>query len=47
MGKSELLDQLARAIDAGRHNGRLDEIRRAFAEYTESLEKKPWWKFWS
>ena len=44
--RAELLDALAGAIDAPRRDGRLDAIRRAFAEYTEALEKKPWWQFW-
>ena len=46
MTKPQLLDALARAIDAPRRDGRLDAIRRAFVEYTDALEKNPWWKFW-
>jgi len=41
--KSQALDQLARAIDTPRRPGRLKDIKRAFADYTNSL-KKPWWK---
>jgi hypothetical protein len=42
--EAELLDALARAIDAPRRDGRLDAIRRAFAAYTEALaDKKSWW----
>jgi hypothetical protein len=41
--KTQLLDELARAIDAPRSPGRLANIKKAFAAYTESL-KVPWWK---
>jgi len=44
MTQAELLDALARAIDAPRHDGRLDAIKRAFAAYTEALHtKRSWW----
>ena len=43
MKQAQLLDELARAIDAPRREYRLENIKRAFAEYTESL-KAPLWK---
>jgi hypothetical protein len=48
--KSQLLDNLARAIDAPREPGRLERIKEAFAEYTEELNrgKPPWYRrMWS
>ena len=48
MTQAELLDALARAIDAPRHDGRHKKIKVAFVAYTESLaNKKHWWKFWT
>ena len=47
MTQAELLDALAKAIDAPRRDGRLGAIKWAFAAYTEALGyKKPWWKLW-
>jgi len=46
MNNTKLLDDLARAIDAPRKPNRLKNIKKAFAEYTASLRKRPWWKFW-
>ena len=43
MKQAQLLDELARAIDAPRREYRLEDIKRAFAAYTWSL-KAPWWK---
>ena len=43
MKQAQLLDELARAIDAPRREYRLENIKRAFAAYTWSL-KAPWWK---
>ena len=45
MTRAKLLDNLARAIDAPREQGRLENIKKAFAEYTASL-RKPRWKIW-
>ena len=44
MTQAELLDALAKAIDAPRRDGRLDAIKRALAAYTEALyTKRSWW----
>ena len=42
MTQAELLDALARAIDAPRHDGRHKEIKVAFAALAEHLETN-WW----
>jgi hypothetical protein len=44
MTKQEALDRLARAVAAERRKGRIKEIRKAFAEYVETLETPSWWK---
>lgn len=45
MKEAELLDNLAKAIDAPRSPaGRQKRIEEAFTAYTESLKKMPWWK---
>ena len=45
VSKAEKLDNLARAVDSPREKGRIKNIRKAFAEYTESLNnKQPWWR---
>jgi len=44
MTQAELLDALAKAIDAPRRDGRLGAIKWAFAAYTEALyTKRSWW----
>ena len=42
MTQAELLDDLARAIDAPRHDGRHKKIKVAFAALAEHLETN-WW----
>lgn len=55
MTESELLDELAKAIDSPREKGRLQRIKKAFAEYTAYRKRKWWlalshgknkWQFW-